>query len=751
MCNKIYKVLSTVGMLASIFGLFAGNQDAVAVQVTFGGIRVSGLTATSATISWISGVPADSQVAYGFTFAYGKLTTLDLTLTKNHSQTLTNLAPNSLYHFSVRSRTEAGVSQISSDLTFATPPNIVTGMISGVGATSITGSSASIRWTTNSLADSTVEYGPTINYGLSTQLATEYVTFHEVTLGWLTANTLYHYRVKSIDGGGNQDTSGDNVFTTASSGSPTFFTAITASAISATEATVSWTTGDTGTTQVDYGTSTSYGQSTATNGSASISHSQTLTGLTPGTLYHYRVRSTIGDANLFVSGDFTFTTPPISLYYPRMSLDPDSFTAVALTDLDRSDSNLDFIAFDASGIIAHDGGVTNPITTTLAAGAQLPVIEDQVFGSGFTATPTPGWTQINSSTGKVAGFFLTFNSTLSFMDGADIADHALSSLVLPESGSQDFTSLILVNPNSTGASAEIDLIATDGTVRASVQPTIDAHASYSADLTAATFNGVAANPADYVLVHSAQGLIGYEYFGNVSRDAAVLAAQDADIGATSLYSPQYVVGGPWNSTLSIVNLDSVSGLVTLKWVGDDGTQIGSTRTVTVSAGGKLYIPDPSFFLGSSAPPTQVTGGYVRITSSGIRLAGSVVFSDAAKGAFMTALPLVSALQKSQVLSHVASNDTYFTGISIMNPNSSDTTVTIDLYTSSGNLVESVTRVIPASHRTSQLVTQYFPDQVGQDWHSGYIRVTADKGVACFGVFGTQSLSVLAAIPAQAAQ
>jgi hypothetical protein len=582
-------------------------------------------------------------------------------------------------------------------------------------------------------------------------LAAAYVTLHEVTLGALAANTLYHYRVKSIDGEGNEDMSSDNVFTTASGGSPTFFTAITASAISATEATVSWTTSGAGTTQVDYGTSTSYGQSTAIDESLSVYHSQTLMGLTPGTLYHYRVESTIGEANLFVSGDFTFTTPPISLYYPRMSLDTDSFTAVALTDLDQTDSTLDFTAFDASGVKAHDSDVTNPVTRTLAAGAQLPAIEDQVFGPGFSAVPTPGLTQIDSSTGKVAGFFLTFNSVLSFMDGADIADRSLSSLVLTESGSQDFTRLILANPNSTGVSAEIDLVATDGTVRATVQPTIDAHATYTADLTAATFSGVVANPSDYVLVHSSQGLIGYEYLGNVSRDAAVLAAQDTDTSATSLYSPQYVQGGPWRSTLSIVNLDPISGTVTLKWIGDDGTQIGGTRTLNVRPNGKIYVSDPAFFLGSSAPPAPVVQGYVRITSSSLRLAGSVVFSDAAKGEFMTALPLVSTLQDLQVLSHVASNDTYFTGIAILNPNTEDAAVTVGLYTSEGQLAKRDTRVIPAGHRTSKLVTDYFPDLVGQDWHSGYIRVAADKGVACFGVFGTQSLSVLAAIPAQAAQ
>ena len=118
---------------------------------------------------------------------------------------------------------------------------------------------------------------------------------------------------------------------------------------------------------------------------------------------------------------------------------------------------------------------------------------------------------------------------------------------------------------------------------------------------------------------------------------------------------------------------------------------------------------------------------------------------------MTALPLVSTLQQSLVLSHVASNGTYFTGLSILNPNNTNANVKIDVYTSDGTLDKSTTQAIPAGHRVSRLLTEYFPDLVGQNRTSGYVRVNSDIGVACFGVFGTQRLSVLSAIPAQLVQ
>ncbi|HKQ74284.1 MAG TPA: fibronectin type III domain-containing protein [Blastocatellia bacterium] len=87
---------------------------------------------------------------------------------------------------------------------------------SNVQASSITSSVAVITWKTGALSDSQAEYGRTSDYGVMTQLNPIPVFDHAVILTGLTANTMYHYRVRSRDLAGNLNVSADSIFTTSS-------------------------------------------------------------------------------------------------------------------------------------------------------------------------------------------------------------------------------------------------------------------------------------------------------------------------------------------------------------------------------------------------------------------------------------------------------------------------------------------------------------------------------------------------------
>jgi hypothetical protein len=91
-----------------------------------------------------------------------------------------------------------------------TPPTI-----SGVNATGITASNATITWTTNETSTSQAEYGPTAAYGSFTSPDSSLVTSHAVSLSGLTAGKAYHFMVHSKDAAGNAVLSSDFTFMTA--------------------------------------------------------------------------------------------------------------------------------------------------------------------------------------------------------------------------------------------------------------------------------------------------------------------------------------------------------------------------------------------------------------------------------------------------------------------------------------------------------------------------------------------------------
>ena len=89
------------------------------------GIASSGLTASSAVISWATNEPADGQVEYGASTSYGSTDILKSALITSHSISLSSLTPSTAYHYRVKSRDAAGNLSISNDQIFTTTAGII--------------------------------------------------------------------------------------------------------------------------------------------------------------------------------------------------------------------------------------------------------------------------------------------------------------------------------------------------------------------------------------------------------------------------------------------------------------------------------------------------------------------------------------------------------------------------------------------------------------------------------------------------
>lgn len=135
------------------------------------------------------------------------------------------------------------------------------------------------------------------------------------TDGSLTQSTLYYYKVLAVDNAGASSLYSATV-SKAPEGkyaSPPSAGGTPSAVVGSSTAVVKWTTGRKAFGAVEFGKTTAYGASSAES-TSTTDHSVKLTGLSPGTTYHYRVQS-LDDSDLVgyerdqaYSSDYTFTT-----------------------------------------------------------------------------------------------------------------------------------------------------------------------------------------------------------------------------------------------------------------------------------------------------------------------------------------------------------------------------------------------------------------------------------------------------------
>ncbi|MES2216487.1 MAG: LamG-like jellyroll fold domain-containing protein, partial [Patescibacteria group bacterium] len=149
--------------------------------------------------------------------AYASMSnTLGGTAVTTHAGTITGLQNNTSYTFYIRCQVTS-LNPTTSDysVSFTVGQDTTAPVISAIGTSNIQQTSATINWATNETATSKVDYGTTNTYGFSTTLDSSLTTSHAQALTGLSANTTYHYRVRSKDASNNESISTpDQTFTT---------------------------------------------------------------------------------------------------------------------------------------------------------------------------------------------------------------------------------------------------------------------------------------------------------------------------------------------------------------------------------------------------------------------------------------------------------------------------------------------------------------------------------------------------------
>lgn len=333
----IIVVIFSAPFLKPNLGRFFVHQKIVIYNV-----KVENVSKTTAVVTW-NKTPLDNSatggyVEYGKDVSYGKIRQHEDQNTSHaiHTVALTDLLPNTLYHFRIIEKDKKEKSFISSeDYTFTTSSFPV---ISSEEIKRITDTSAKITFQTNIPTNSWVVYkalsrisAETENENLkaSTEKSSEgLVTVHEVTIHDLELDKGYDIILKARDGEGNEVEKQLSTFSTSVDVNPPVISSfrvessIVPRSDGVIQTIITWKTDEPSSSQVTYQDGIDLGlfNDTAdnrlplavqTNEDTTFTkdHAVVLTDLKPNTSYQFRAVSRDSQKNQAVSRDQVVFTP----------------------------------------------------------------------------------------------------------------------------------------------------------------------------------------------------------------------------------------------------------------------------------------------------------------------------------------------------------------------------------------------------------------------------------------------------------
>ncbi len=259
---------------------------------------------------------------YGTTTSYGSTTLSQIKSGNTYQSVSTNLSgltASTTYHFRIVATNSSGT-KYGSDRTLTTlsatgPPVVTTSQ-----ATLIASFSATLNGSVDPHGLTTTvyfQYGTTTSYGLTSAIQSKTGNTYQnvaANINGLSASTTYHFRVVATNNAGTTY-GADRTFTTLSATGPPLVTTNPATNIATNTATLNGSVdphGLTTTVYFQYGTTTSYGHTSASQSKTGNTYqnvSANISGLTAITTYHFRIVATNNSGTTYGS-DKTFTTQP---------------------------------------------------------------------------------------------------------------------------------------------------------------------------------------------------------------------------------------------------------------------------------------------------------------------------------------------------------------------------------------------------------------------------------------------------------
>jgi hypothetical protein len=392
----------TIGAIAKDAAGNTGTATAISITVdnagpVISGVSTTGITYNSATINWTTDKVATTQVVYGTTASYGSTSTFVSTQTTSHSVSLTGLAANTTYHYAVKSISANNILTTSADFTFTTPsaPDTTAPAVSitaPVAGTTASGSVSLTASASDNVGITSVQFtvdGSPVGSALTTAPYSYTLNTSSLTDGTHTISAI------AKDAAGNTGTATAVSISTLNTGST--ISGVSVTGITQTGATLNWTTSQPTYSQILFGTTAAYGNTTTSQMVYTTSHSFPMSGLIAGTTYHYEIIAINSSGISATAPDATFTTlaapdttaPTVSITNPTSGATlsgSNSITAIASDNV-----GVTTVQFQIDGTLVGSVDTATPYaytwdTTTATNGTHtISAIASDAAGNATTA------------------------------------------------------------------------------------------------------------------------------------------------------------------------------------------------------------------------------------------------------------------------------------------------------------------------------------------------------------------------------
>ena len=192
-------------------------------------------------------------------------------------------------------------------------------------------------------------------------------------------------------------------------------TSVSVSSVTSDRASISWATNEFADSQVEYGLTSNYGSLSERDPSRVTSHSRVLSGLSPGTVYHYRALSRDAAGNLALSDDATFTTsvvdttpPSVTVTAPAAGSTVSGSTVTVVADA-SDEGGIASVQFMVDGVNSGSADTVPPYSIAWDS----TMVANGVHGISATAVDTAGHATtsavVNVTVSNSALSVITFN------------------------------------------------------------------------------------------------------------------------------------------------------------------------------------------------------------------------------------------------------------------------------------------------------------------------------------------------------